>query len=67
MSREKKIERIVDDGMSGAGQKNLPALLFFARIKIQAPCVHNNIEANDENVLNTKRKRKTRWQYGDYR
>lgn len=43
MSREKKIERIVDDGMSGAGQKNLPALLFFARIKIQAPCVHNNV------------------------
>ena len=26
-----------------AGQKNLPALLFFARIKIQAPCVHNNV------------------------
>ena len=43
MSREKKIERIVDDGMSGAEQKNLPALLFFARIKIQAPCVHNNV------------------------
>jgi len=27
----------------------------------------NNVEANEENVLNTKRTRKTRWQYGDYR
>jgi len=29
--------------------------------------IYHNIEANDENVLNTKRRRNTRWQYGDYR
>lgn len=27
----------------------------------------NNIKANDEKGLNTKRKRKIKWQYGDYR
>lgn len=37
MSREKKIERIVDDGMSGAGQKNLPALLFLRVSKYRHP------------------------------
>ena len=81
MGREKKIERIVDDGMQCRTEESSCAASFLCVSKYRYPVckimyiasvilvwkIYNNIEANDEKVLNTKRKRKTRWQYGDYR
>lgn len=41
--REKKIERIVDDGMQCRTEESSCAASFFVRIKIQVPCVQNNV------------------------
>ena len=40
---------------------------FNVHLSFYGWTIYNNIKANDEKGLNTRRKRKIKWQCGDYR
>ena len=41
--RKKKIDKAVDDGMQCRTEESSCTASFFAHIKLQAPCVQNNV------------------------